>query len=51
MVAAGEITHDSDLLAALLSESLSELSSAVAPEKVGHPSTRQLYVLPVSIKI
>jgi hypothetical protein len=34
MVAAGEITTDTDLIAALLSESLSELSAAVSQEKV-----------------
>jgi hypothetical protein len=34
MVAAGEISNDTDLIAALLSESLSELSSAVSTEKV-----------------
>ena len=38
MVAAGEITTDADLIAALLSESLSELSGAVSPEKVRYES-------------
>ncbi len=34
MVAAGVITREQDLIASLLSESLSELSAALSPEKV-----------------